>query len=83
MQIVVRSISVHDGSTLSKDHVYTPGTSVKLEISTTVNAAPVAASLSVSVTDESGIEMREERKRPPRLQAAVFLEHEVRGQSLN
>jgi alpha-2-macroglobulin-like protein len=58
---------------------YTPGEKVALNILTTdENDKPIAATVGLTVTDDSVLEMIEKREQAPRLPVMVFLEPEVR-----
>ena len=58
---------------------YTPGGIAKLTVETTdQKGRPVSAIVGLTVSDDSVVEMIEQREQPPKLKAMVFLEHEVR-----
>jgi alpha-2-macroglobulin-like protein len=58
---------------------YVPGESAKLTVkATNEDGKPVSATVGVTVTDDSVLEMVEKREQPPRLPVMVFLEPEVK-----
>lgn len=57
---------------------YVPGGLVNLSVRTTVEGAPVAAVVGLTVTDESVLELVDKREQAPSLLPMAFLESEVR-----
>lgn len=58
---------------------YVPGDTAKITVKTTdENGRPVSASVSLTVTDDTVLEMIEKREQAPRLPVMVFLEPEVK-----
>ncbi|MBI5511735.1 MAG: A-macroglobulin complement component [Deltaproteobacteria bacterium] len=58
---------------------YVPGGKVKIDVATTdAKGTPLSATVGITVTDDSVLEMIEKREQAPRLPAMVFLEPEVK-----
>jgi alpha-2-macroglobulin-like protein len=57
---------------------YAPGAQVKLKVKTTLDGEPVAATVALTVTDDSVLELVEKREQAPNLLPMVFLEGEVK-----